>query len=124
MKLIPAFLRLIRWQNLFFILLTQVLFYYCIVQRVTVAPVDSSFRFNTFLLLITASVLIAAAGYIINDYFDLNIDQVNKPQKLIIEKLIKRRWGIAWHILLSFAGLVISIYIDIISEVTILLDVT
>ena len=34
-----------------------------------------------FILLSLASVLIAAAGYIINDYFDVNIDQVNKPKK-------------------------------------------
>ena len=111
MKLIPAFFRLIRWPNLFFIALTQVLFYYSLVEPLSAKGISNSFQQIHLILLITASVLIAAAGYIINDYFDLNIDQVNKPRKLIIEKIIKRRWAIAWHILLSFAGIAISFYI-------------
>jgi 4-hydroxybenzoate polyprenyltransferase len=46
-----------------------------------------------------SSVLIAAAGYIINDYFDLNIDRVNKPDKLVVEKYIRRRWRLygTWY---------------------------
>ena len=67
---------------------------------------------NHLLLLIAASVIIAAAGYIINDYFDLNIDRVNKPEKLVVEKIIKRRWAIVLHIVLSVAGILFSIYID------------
>lgn len=59
----------------------------------------------------TASVFIAAAGYIINDYFDLNIDQVNKPHKMVVEKIIKRRWAIVWHLSLSAAGVLLSFYI-------------
>lgn len=65
------------------------------------------------ILLIIASVCIAAAGYIINDYFDLNIDRVNKPNRIVIEKIIKRRWAIVWHLLLSLIGVVISFYISL-----------
>ena len=111
MKLFAAFFRLIRWPNLFFIALTQVLFYYSLVEPLYAKGINTSFQKLHLILLIIASVLIAAAGYIINDYFDLNIDQVNKPRRMIIEKVIKRRWAIAWHILLSFAGLIISFYI-------------
>jgi 4-hydroxybenzoate polyprenyltransferase len=57
-------------------------------------------------------VLLAAAGNIINDYFDLNIDQINKPEKLVVEKIISRRWVIVWHLLLSTIGVVIGFYID------------
>ncbi len=56
-------------------------------------------------------MLIAAAGNIINDYFDLNIDQINKPEKLIVEKIISRRWVIAWHIILSSIAVMIGFYI-------------
>jgi 4-hydroxybenzoate polyprenyltransferase len=52
-----------------------------------------------------ASLLIAAAGrVIINDYFDLNIDRVNKPERLVVDTVINRRWAILWHWLLSFTG--------------------
>jgi len=57
-------------------------------------------------------LLIAAAGYIINDYFDLNIDQVNKPDKLVVDHIINRRWAILWHWGLSFIGVILSFYIS------------
>jgi 4-hydroxybenzoate polyprenyltransferase len=103
MNLVSAFFRLVRWPNLFFIALTQVLFYYCIYLPLYEQP-----QTDRLLLLLLASVLIAAAGYIINDYFDLNIDQVNKPQKNVVDSVIHRRWAIVWHMLLSFAGIVLT----------------
>jgi 4-hydroxybenzoate polyprenyltransferase len=62
-----------------------------------------------FVLLVLASLCIAAAGYIINDYFDINIDEVNKPHKLVVDKLINRRWAIAWHFMLSAAGILLTV---------------
>jgi len=94
------------------IAITQVLFYFSLVEPMYHKGIFTQFKSIHFLLLILASVLIAAAGYIINDYFDLNIDQVNKPEKLIIDKLIKRRWAIVQHIVFSGAGILISFYID------------
>ena len=111
MNLSVAFFKLIRWPNLFFIALTQILFFYCILPFVYKGIQTSSLSPLIFYLLITASVTIAAAGYIINDYFDLNIDLINKPSKLIIERHIKRRWAIFFHILLSGIGFVISCYV-------------
>ncbi|MEI8059303.1 MAG: geranylgeranylglycerol-phosphate geranylgeranyltransferase [Ferruginibacter sp.] len=114
MKLVPAFFRLIRWPNLGFIVITQLLFYYCIViPLITYSTNSNPIQVHELylILLSLASILIAAAGYIINDYFDLNIDRVNKPDKLVVEKIIKRRWAIIWHWALSFAGICISIFI-------------
>lgn len=114
MNLLAAFFRLIRWPNLIFIALTQILFYYFIlpfVYRDKYFEAGLTFSQLYFFLLVTASVCIAAAGYIINDYFDLNIDLVNKPSKLIIEKFIKRRWAIVLHIVLSLIGFCISLYV-------------
>lgn len=109
MKLFAAFLKLIRWPNLVFIIITQLLFYYCIYLPLPGSYPNAQFLFY---LLIIASVFIAAAGYIINDYFDVHIDAVNKPDKVIVDKIIKRRWAIVWHWLLSGAGVFISIYIS------------
>jgi 4-hydroxybenzoate polyprenyltransferase len=114
MKLIPAFFRLIRWPNLVFIVLTQALFYYSILQPVFADYQSAPFLSpNAFWLLVAASVLIAAAGYIINDYFDINIDRVNKPGRLVVDKVIKRRWAIVWHLFLSGIGIAISLIVSL-----------
>jgi 4-hydroxybenzoate polyprenyltransferase len=111
MKLVTGFLRLVRWPNLVFIAITQILFQYCIIHP-AFAKAETQLAFHHyFWWLLVSSVLIAAAGYIINDYFDLNIDQINKPDKLIVEKLINRRWVILWHLFLSFIGIAISFWI-------------
>jgi len=113
MRLIAAFLKLIRLPNLIFIALTQFLFYYCIIIPL-LKPLDVSIPIDklSFVLLSLASVLIAAAGYIINDYFDVNIDQVNKPQKNVVDIIVSRRWAMLWHFLLSSLGLLLSLYIS------------
>lgn len=116
MKTIKAYLQLIRLPNLVFITLTQVLFYYCIVQTLHYGThsnglIRPEINFN-FFILVCASVLIAAAGYIINDYFDLHIDSVNKPAKVVVDRQVKRRWAIMWHLVLSVLGILCSAYVS------------
>ena len=101
MNILTAFLKLVRWPNLVFIALTQCLFYSCVYQ-----PIFHEDHLHTLIWLVVASVFIAAAGYIINDYFDLNIDQINKPEKNVFVRLIHRRWAIIWHFLLSLSGVI------------------
>jgi 4-hydroxybenzoate polyprenyltransferase len=109
MKTLSAFFRLIRWPNLVFIALTQVLFEYCVYQKIYPLAGFAEGGTKQFILLVLASVVIAAAGYIINDYFDLNIDQVNKPGKVIVSVHINRRWVIFWHMFLSLLGLIFTV---------------
>lgn len=115
MKIIVAFFRLIRWPNLLFIVLTQMLFRYFILPFVYVEShagyENIKLSQSLFYLLMIASVCIAGAGYIINDYFDINIDQVNKSGKVIIGKFIKRRAAILLHAILSLIGLALSMYV-------------
>lgn len=114
MKIIAAFFQLVRWPNLVFIAITQILFVYCIVHPVMyTAGAIPNIHGPYFLLLMFGSVFIAAAGYIINDYFDLNIDLVNKPEKMVVESVISRRLVIIWHLLLSIIGIAIGFYIDV-----------
>ena len=121
MKKITAFFTLIRWQNLLFIAVTQALFAYCIIRPVyntaSITPIVTKW---VLFLLILSSVFIAAAGYIINDYFDLNIDLINKPDKVIVGNTITRRWAIAFHLALSFIGIAIGFYLDITTRILLL----
>lgn len=115
MNFTGAFLRLIRWPNLVFIAVTQCLFHFCVVKP---SAFGSYYNFplqlNThlFILLSFASVFIAAGGYIINDYFDINIDLINKPDKMVVDKIISRRWALLLHLIVSLSGIMLSAYVS------------
>jgi len=66
-----------------------------------------------FILLVFSTCLIAAGGNIINDYFDVKADRINKPEKLIITKHIKRRWAIVSHWSFNGIAFLIGIYLSI-----------
>ncbi len=112
------FIKLVRGGNLFLIVILMVLLQICLVYPfyqfissstgVDVSPVMSDFEFA---LLIISTVSIAAAGYIINDYFDVKIDEVNKPQRIIIDRGISRRKAILWHTFLNIIGVGIGFYL-------------
>lgn len=113
---VSAFFRLIRYPNLIFIALTQTLFYFIIQKPAflnNAKEIAPQLGDNDFYLLLISSVLIAAGGYIINDYFDMDIDNVNKPHKLVIGKLISRRWAMLLHMLLSVIGLFLTALVAI-----------
>jgi 4-hydroxybenzoate polyprenyltransferase len=61
-----------------------------------------------FGLLALAALSIAAGGYIINDYYDVKIDAINRPDRLVIGKAVNRRHAMLGHILLSGLGVVVS----------------
>lgn len=120
MKKVRAVVQLIRLPNLIFIVLTQWLAYECLVVRgLGQSMFQSNYSIDAlprldFLWLTLSTVLIAAAGYMINDYFDMGIDTINKPEKVTIEKVFSRRSIIAWHSVLNMIALVIasSIFIE------------
>jgi 4-hydroxybenzoate polyprenyltransferase len=106
LKIVIYFLKLVRWPNLVFILLAESLFHFCIYKPLY--PNGGLQTDNQFYIILFSYLFIAAAGYIINDYFDINIDQVNKPEKVVVGSYISRRWVIFWHLLLSITGIYIS----------------
>jgi len=65
------------------------------------------------LLLSVSTVLIAAAGYIINDYYDIKIDLINKPGRVVVGKSITRRIALFFHIFLSGTGILIGFFLSL-----------
>lgn len=106
MQVIGSYIRLVRPVNLAIIILTQALFWYYIVE-----PVYAFFELAPHLtgwqvwLLIASTVLIAAGGYVINDYYDLPIDLVNKPDKVIISRDVGDTAAFNYYMALTGAGL-------------------
>ncbi|WP_291785622.1 geranylgeranylglycerol-phosphate geranylgeranyltransferase [Cecembia sp.] len=60
--------------------------------------------YNLYLLMLATS-MIAAAGYMINDYYDVKIDYINKPDEVIIGRTMKRRVALFYHSILNFSAI-------------------
>jgi len=105
-----SFLKLIRIQNLLIIAFTQYMVHWCIV----IASHGKDFALNNllFFLLSLSTVMIAAAGYIINDYFDVRIDKVNKPERMVIDKGVKRRVAIGAHTVINILAISIAFVVS------------
>lgn len=105
-----AFLKLIRLENLLIIAMTQ----FCI-KYFVFAPLNeySHLSPGLFSILILSTVLIAAAGYIINDYFDVKTDKINHPETVVVDVVIKRRWAMALHIIFNIIGLLLGLYLAV-----------
>lgn len=119
-----AFLNLIRWQNLLIVILTMVLIRYAVIgpllARIGVILLSGTGEENTmvlqfpwydFLLLVAATVFITAGGYVINDYFDIKTDLINKG-KVIVGTMIPRRQAMMWHNIFNIAGVSLGFYIS------------
>ena len=65
-----------------------------------------------FFLLILSTMFIGAAGYIINDYFDVSIDRINRPDSNVVGKSVKRRIAMISHIIINFIGVSLGIYLS------------
>jgi len=101
-----AWLKLIRWKNLLIVFLTQLLAWFCVIRPLAdYGGVRLLLNAPNFLLVSASTVLIAAAGYIINDYFDIKIDIINRPEKVVLDKQIPLKLAIIMHSVLNLVGL-------------------
>lgn len=107
------FLRLIRYKNLLIIILTQYLMRWSIIKPILeVYNFKLQFSELNFLFLVLATVFITAAGYVINDYFDTKTDLVNRPDTVIVGRVLNRRWAILLHVILNTIGISLGVYIS------------
>ncbi|HZB13805.1 MAG TPA: geranylgeranylglycerol-phosphate geranylgeranyltransferase [Chryseolinea sp.] len=102
---VESLLKLTRFGNLLIIALSQ---YFTAGFLIGMHTLNDIHLF----LLSLSTVLIAAGGYIINDYYDVKIDYINKPHRVVIGKSITRRYAILFHIALSAAGILVGFYLS------------
>ena len=57
-------------------------------------------------LLLLATQASAAGGYILNDYHDVRIDQINKPGRVVVGRLVTRRKALFSYLLLTAFALI------------------
>jgi 4-hydroxybenzoate polyprenyltransferase len=118
------FFKLIRWQNLLMVILTMILMRYAVIAPLigkigvvlsngdgTTIPMTLQFPWYDFVLLVFATVCLTAGGYVINDYFDIKTDLINKG-KVIVGTKVPRRKAMMWHNLLNIVGVALGFYIS------------
>ncbi|MGY8988013.1 MAG: geranylgeranylglycerol-phosphate geranylgeranyltransferase [Flavobacteriales bacterium] len=96
------FLRLIRINNLLILFLIQFLLHYFVFEN------NGNVQFY---LLAIITFLITAAGYIINDIFDVKSDLINKKDKVIIRNHISSRHAMLWYYLFNLIAILLSVYL-------------
>lgn len=105
LKFFRALFRLTRFWNLVIIGFAQYFTAYFLIGAHTL----TDWR---LLLLSASTMMIAAAGYIINDYYDVKIDLINKPERVVIGKGITRRYAIFFHSALSISGVAVGLILS------------
>lgn len=104
-RFVVSFARLTRVWNLMIIAVAQYLTAAFLIDFDTVLD-------PRLFILSLSTVLIAAGGYVINDYYDIKIDLINKPERVVIGKSITRRYAILFHTLLSFSGVFLGLLLS------------
>ncbi len=100
------FLKLIRWQNLSMLIIIQLLFKYVLFKNYQIATSISNFEFA---LLILAIIFIAAGGNVINDFFDIKTDTINKPAKVIVGVVFSKYHTKFIYVILTISGIILGV---------------
>ena len=107
-----AYLKILRPVNLLIIILTMGLLRFCVIEPFfALGNATPAMDYFDFGLLLLATLLIAAGGYVVNDYYDTAIDQVNKPAKTIAGKTIPLKKIKTYYGILTMLGLLTGLWL-------------
>ena len=106
-----GFIQVTRFWNLLIIVLAQ--YFAAIFLIHPHANFKDTLADPRLMLLSFSTALIAAAGYIINDYYDVKIDLINKPHRVVVGRILKRRVAMVAHTMLNFLGIGIGFLLSL-----------
>jgi 4-hydroxybenzoate polyprenyltransferase len=104
---IKGFTKAIRISHLLGIVVVQFLTASYLIK----VPIDVLLNWE-FILLTGSITMLAAAGYLINDYYDQKIDLINRPDRVVVGIHLRRRRALAAHMGLSILAVMIGLWID------------
>lgn len=102
------YLKLIRFQNLLMLAFMQLIFRYLFLAQ---SYVDLALTDFNYILLVIATVCIAAGGYVINNIMDQETDEIAKPHNRVVGVSISETVAYNWYIGLTIVGVGIGFYL-------------
>ena len=104
---IKPYLQLLRVGNLAFLaILLYVMEKWVTVPLLHLEKFPEQMPWWVLTLLILSVVCVAAGGYVINDYFDVKIDRINRPDDMVVTRVISREAAMNWFYVLTAIGMV------------------
>ncbi|MFM1932656.1 MAG: UbiA family prenyltransferase [Bacteroidota bacterium] len=113
MRATEAFIRMLRTTNLLIVAFTMYAMRFGVLPSILHSITGQSLQLSEldFFLSVLVMVLLAAAGNLINDYFDVRADRINKPERVMVGKHIKRRVVMAAHHVINVIAVGIGFYL-------------
>ncbi len=109
-EVLKDYSRLFRFPMLLLIVAFQFMIYFFVVtpylESYGIAPSMSVLDCS---LLVLATLFITAGGYVINDYFDMKIDQINRPLTRVVGRRLDKNGVMSLYRVLTIIGAVFSI---------------
>lgn len=104
-----GFMKIIRPENLLMVAFAQLMTAFFLVGTTNAGlPILQDYHLY---LLIISTVILTASGYMINDYYDVKIDYVNRPKAVVIGKGMKRRMVMILHTVMNVVGILIGLLV-------------
>jgi geranylgeranylglycerol-phosphate geranylgeranyltransferase len=94
-----SFIKILRPFNCLFVALSVLFGAFYLNSQINLFPI---------IFAVISATMIAAAGYVINDFFDLPIDMINKPDRILPSKKITPKTAYMYSVTLFFIGILSS----------------
>ena len=64
------------------------------------------------LMLVLASSAVVASGYIINNFYDSEKDLINRPRKVMLDRLVSQNTKLSIYFVLNFSSVIMASYVS------------
>ncbi|PQB09022.1 ubiquinone biosynthesis protein UbiA [Polaribacter filamentus] len=110
LKKIFSLLSVVRGYNILVLIIAQYL------ASLFIFSSGTSIRHVIFdidlLCIVIASVCVVAAGYIINNFYDVKVDRINRPLKTSLDNYVKQETKLSLYFFLNFLGFTFGLFVS------------
>lgn len=111
---LTTFLKFLRWQNLVLMGLLLVVYDAFIIDPIReILGLEAALSNGQFALLVVDVICVALTGYWLNDISDAEIDRINRPERMLVQRPDLKNWVVIAICALSVIGAAITVYLGV-----------